>query len=163
MKIWVNLLMLLWISKVSEIFLFLDLSSHRYWGLWITWLTQRASLYQAKEESAMFFKLFVFVFCFVLFCFLFCFSGLGFASWLSSSNLGSFTTFQPNMRSFSFDSSFSFFNLVPIFMDIFYIVYKDVRGNPKTRVSPDQTEPDRNQSGIGTHFWEYIGVRSCRG
>ena len=29
---------------------------------------------------------------------------------------------------------------------------KDLRGNPKPRVSPDRTGPDRNRSGVGEHF-----------
>ena len=40
---------------------------------------------------------------------------------------------------------------------------KDLRGNPKTRVSPDRTGQDLNQSGIGTHFLEYFRVASGRG
>ena len=41
--------------------------------------------------------------------------------------------------------------------------YKDLRGNPKPRVSPDRTGPDRNRSGVGEHFKEYFRVGSGRG
>ena len=40
---------------------------------------------------------------------------------------------------------------------------KDLRGNPKPRVSPDRTGPDRNRSGVGEHFKEYFRVGSGRG
>ena len=40
---------------------------------------------------------------------------------------------------------------------------KDLRGNPKPRVSPDRTGPDRNRSGVGEHFKEYFWVGSGRG
>ena len=45
---------------------------------------------------------------------------------------------------------------------------KDLRGNPKPRVSPDRTGPDRtgldrNRSGVGEHFKEYFRVRAGRG
>ena len=40
---------------------------------------------------------------------------------------------------------------------------KDLRGNPKPRVSPDRTWPDRHRSGIGEHFKEYFRVGSGRG
>ena len=39
---------------------------------------------------------------------------------------------------------------------------KDLRGNPKPRVSPDRTGPDRNRSGVGEHFKEYFRVGSGR-
>ena len=35
------------------------------------------------------------------------------------------------------------------------IYIKDLRGNPKPRVSPDWTGPDRNRSGVGEHFKEF--------
>ena len=34
---------------------------------------------------------------------------------------------------------------------------KDLRGNPKPRVSPDRTGPDRNQSGSGNSFKNIFG------
>ena len=40
---------------------------------------------------------------------------------------------------------------------------KDLRGNPKPRVSPDPTGPDRNRSGVREHFKEYFRVGSGRG
>ena len=43
------------------------------------------------------------------------------------------------------------------------ILVKDLRGNPKPRVSPDRTGPDRNRSGVGEHFKEYFRVGSGRG
>ena len=36
---------------------------------------------------------------------------------------------------------------------------KDLWGNPKPRVSPDLTGPDRNLSGVGEHFKEYFSGR----
>ena len=38
-----------------------------------------------------------------------------------------------------------------------------MRGNPKPRVSPDRTGPDRNRSGVGEYFKEYFRVGSSRG
>ena len=43
------------------------------------------------------------------------------------------------------------------------VYFKDLRGNPKPRVSPDRTGPDRNRSGVGEHFKEYFRVGSGRG
>ena len=37
-------------------------------------------------------------------------------------------------------------------IDLVCIQTKDLRGNPKPRVSPDRTGPDRNPSGVGEHF-----------
>ena len=48
-------------------------------------------------------------------------------------------------------------------MVICYVGTKDLRGNPKPRVSPDRTGPDRNLSGVGEHFKEYFRVGSGRG
>ena len=44
-----------------------------------------------------------------------------------------------------------------------HVWIKDLRGNPKPRVSPDRTGPDRNRSGVGEHFKEYFRVGSGRG
>ena len=38
-----------------------------------------------------------------------------------------------------------------------YILIKDLRGNPKPRVSPDRTGPDRNRSGSGNIFKNIFG------
>ena len=43
------------------------------------------------------------------------------------------------------------------------IACKYLRGNPKPRVSPDRTGPDRNRSRVGEHFKEYFRVGPGRG